>query len=566
MLLELNISNFIIIDKMKITLSKGFNIITGETGSGKSIVIDALNILLGGRASRDYIRTGCDKAFIEGLFYLEKLENIKDVLDEYGIEFEQDNMLLISREIFSSGKSISRINGRVVTLSMLNKLTKKLVDLHGQHEHQSLLLVENHIELLDSLGKENIESLIIDVKKEFDRLKKLKNRLKEIGIDEMEKERKIDLLKFQLNEIDSAELRIDEEEKIIGELNLLSNAEDLLNIINNILECINSNDYYETSLLDQISSVSKNLAKMVKYDDKFMEYNDIIETIYYQLKDIATELRLYQETIEYNPERIKLLEERLDLINNLKRKYGSNIEEILKYRDKISYELEVILNNEREIENIKKEISSVEEKLNVICEKLSNERKLIAKQIEVEITNELKELNLKDAKFEVSFEKLDHFTEKGLDRVEFLIATNPGEPLKPLNKVASGGELSRIMLAIKTILADVDNIPCLVFDEIDTGISGKTAMIVGEKIRNISQTHQIICITHLPQIAVLGDSHFYIEKKKIEGKVVAKINKLNYEERVNEISRLLGGTKLTEMTKKLADEMLMASNKKNKVS
>ncbi|WP_427339213.1 DNA repair protein RecN [Caloranaerobacter sp. DY30410] len=566
MLLELNISNFIIIEKMKITLDKGFNIITGETGSGKSIVIDALNILLGGRASKDYIRTGCNKAFIEGLFYLEKLESIKNVLDEYGIEFEQDNMLLISREIFSSGKSISRINGRVVTLSMLNKLTKKLVDLHGQHEHQSLLSVENHIELLDSLGKENIKSLVISVKEEFDKLKKLKSRLKEIGIDEMEKERKIDLLKFQLNEIDSAELKIDEEEKIISELNLLSNAEELLNTINDILECINSNDYYKTSLLDQINSVSKNLTKIVKYNNNFKEYNDIIETIYYQLKDIATELRLYQETIEYDPERIKLLEERLDLINNLKRKYGNTIEEILKYRDKIAYELEVILDNEKEIENIKKEIFLVEEKLNLICEKLSNERKLIGKQIEAEITKELKELNLKNVKFEVSFKKLDYFTEKGLDKVEFLISTNPGEPLKPLNKVASGGELSRIMLAIKTILADVDNIPCLVFDEIDTGISGKTAMIVGEKIRNIAQTRQVICITHLPQIAVLGDVHFYIEKREIEGKVVAKINKLNYEERVNEISRLLGGTKLTEMTKKLANEMLMANKKKNKVS
>ncbi|WP_069649490.1 DNA repair protein RecN [Caloranaerobacter ferrireducens] len=566
MLLELNISNFIIIEKMKITLDKGFNIITGETGSGKSIVIDALNILLGGRASKDYIRTGCNKAFIEGLFYIDKLESIKSVLDEYGIEFEQDNMLLISREIFSSGKSISRINGRVVTLNMLNKLTKKLVDLHGQHEHQSLLSVENHIELLDSLGKENIKNLVISVKKEFDKLKKLKNRLKEIGIDEMEKERKIDLLKFQLNEIDSAELKFDEEEKIIRELNMLGNAEELLNTVNNIIECINSNDYYKTSLLDQINSVSKNLTKIAKYNNEFKEYNDIIETIYYQLKDISTELRLYQEKIEYDPEKIKLLEERLNLINNLKRKYGNTIEEILNYRDKIAYELEVILNNDKEIESIKKEIFSVEEKLKLICEKLSKERKLIGKQIEEEITKELKALNLKNVKFEVNFEKLDYFTEKGLDKVEFLIATNPGEPLKPLNKVVSGGELSRIMLAIKTILADVDGIPCLVFDEIDTGISGKTAMVVGEKIKNISEFHQVICITHLPQIAVLGDVHFYIEKKEIKGKVVAKISKLSYEERVDEISRLLGGTKITEMTKRLADEMLMVNKKKNKVS
>ncbi|KPU28100.1 DNA repair protein RecN [Caloranaerobacter sp. TR13] len=566
MLLELNIRDFIIIEKMKINLDKGFNIITGETGSGKSIIIDALNILLGGRASKDYIRTGCNKAFIEGLFYLEKLENIKSILDEYGIEVEQDNMLLISREIFSSGKSISRINGRVVTLSMLNKLTKKLVDLHGQHEHQSLLLAENHIELLDSLGKENINNLVFSVKNEFDKLKKLINRLKEIGIDEMEKERKIDLLKFQLSEIDSAELKIDEEEKIVNELSLLSNAEELLNTVNSIVECINSSDYYKTSLLDQINSISKNLNKIAKYNNKLKEYNDIIETIYYQLKDIATDLRLYQETIEYDPAKISLLEERLDLINNLKRKYGNTIEEILNYRDKIAYELEIILNNEEEIKKIKQEIFSVEEQLNLICEKLTKERKLIGKHIETEITKQLEELNLKNVKFKVNFEKLDCFTEKGLDKVEFLIATNPGEPLKPLNKIVSGGELSRVMLAIKTILADVDNIPCLVFDEIDTGISGKTAMIVGEKIRNIAKSHQVICITHLPQIAVLGDVHFYIEKKEIKGKAAAKINKLSYEERIGEISRLLGGTKITEMTKKLAEEMLITTNKKNKVS
>lgn len=566
MLLELNISNFIIIEKMKITLDKGFNIITGETGSGKSIVIDALNMLLGGRASKDYIRTGCHKAFIEGLFYIEKLENFKSILDEYGIEFEEDNMLLISREIFSSGKSISRINGRVVTLNMLNKLTKKLVDLHGQHEHQSLLSAENHIELLDSLGKEKIKNLVICMKKEYDKLKELKNRLKRIGIDEMEKERKIDLLKFQLNEIDSAELKSNEEEKIIKELSLLSNAEELINTVNSIIQCINTSDYYKTSLLDQINSISKNLTKVAKYNNKFKEYNDIIETIYYQLKDISTELRLYQETIEYDPEKIRLLEERLELINNLKRKYGNTIREILNYRDKIANELESILNNEKEIENIKKEIHSVEEKLNLICEKLSNERKFIGKQIEAEITKELRELNLKNVKFVVNFEKLNYFTEKGLDKVDFLISTNPGEPLKPLNKVVSGGELSRIMLAIKTILADVDSIPCLVFDEIDTGISGKTAMIVGEKIRNISEVRQVICITHLPQIAVLGNAHFYIEKKEEKGKVIAKIKKLNYGERVDEISRLLGGTKITEMTKRLADEMLMASKMKNKVS
>ncbi|WP_279230306.1 DNA repair protein RecN [Thermohalobacter berrensis] len=555
-LTELSIKNFAIIDNVHISFSKGFNVLTGETGAGKSILINAIEMVLGGRAAKEYVRRGKEKAIIEAIFQIENPNKINKILEEYGIKSEPDNTLLLTREIFSTGRSTSRINGRTVTLTMLNNLTKYLVDIHGQHEHQSLLTWENHINFIDLLGGNKVFKLKKNIKYYYNELKKYRNKLNSLTENEMERERQIDLLKFQIEEIDNAQLEENEEDELMNEYNILSNAEEIMKTIGDITEKLNSTDFYEKSLIDELNNILTNLQKISEHDSKLENYSNIVESIIFQLQDLSRELRLYIDTIEYDPERLELVNERIDLINKLKRKYGNSIKDILKYRDKIYKELQILENSKEEIQKINKEIKKNEDKLSKLCNELTKERRIIGNNIEKNITEELKKLNMKDIKFKVKYDKYDYFTENGLDKIEFYISPNPGEPLKPLSKIASGGEMSRIMLAFKSILAEVDEIPCLIFDEIDTGISGKTAQIVGRKISKLSKTRQIICITHLPQIASISESHFYIDKIVSNGRTMTKIQKLDYDGRIKEISRLLGGYNLTTSTKKYAEEMI----------
>lgn len=556
MLLELNIRNFAIIDNINITFSKGLNVFTGETGAGKSIIIDAMNIVLGERASKEYIRAGENKAVIEALFDIQNITEISELLNEYGIENEIDNTLLISREIQTSGKSISRINGRTVTLNMLKKITSKLVDIHGQHEHQSLLSWENHISFIDCLGGEELLKLKQQFKQMYTKLTELKSKLKKFEIDDKERERKLDLLKFQLEEIDNSNLKEDEEENLLNEYTKYSNTEEILKSIGNIIEAINSEHYNNFSILDQLNNISASLHKIVNHDKTLDIYCSMIDSIVYQMQDILRELRIYEESISYNPEKLKMLEDRIDIINKLKRKYGNSIGEILDYRNKIASELSEIINSEKEINNIKNQINGIEDKLNKLSTILTEKRKIIGQKIENNITKELSEMNMINILFKVKFDTFEYFTIDGIDKIEFLISTNPGEPLKPLSKIVSGGEMSRIMLAFKSILAESDKISCLIFDEIDTGISGRTAQVVGEKMLKISKTHQILCVSHLPQIAAMASSHFLIEKKVKDNKTFTVVKELKYEERIEELSRLLGGVNLTDLTKKHAKEML----------
>ncbi|EOC99609.1 DNA repair protein RecN [Caldisalinibacter kiritimatiensis] len=556
MLLELNIKNFVIIDELNISFDKGFNVFTGETGAGKSIIIDAMNIVLGGRATKEFVRTGEEKAAIDALFNISKINGIEEILEELGIDKEQDNTLLISRQIYNTGRSIARINGRTVTLSMLKKLTSKLVDIHGQHEHQSLLSPEKHVEFIDSLGSNNIRKIKNEIVYWYDKLKDKKKSLESLSSDDMERERKIDLLKFQIEEIDNANLKTNEEEELIGEYKALSNTEDIIKTVGLINEMLCSDNYRNDSVIDRLSKISSLLTNIAKYDNKLDKYLELINDILYQLQDISIEFRNYQDNINYDEERLKFLENRIELINNLKRKYGQDIKEIIKYKENIEKELDFIINSEKEIKNLKDEIKEIENILDDLCKKLTIERKKVGKQLEINIINELKEMNLKNVIFKIKYDKFNYFTRNGIDKIEFLISTNPGEPLRPLSKIVSGGEMSRIMLSFKNILAEVDNIHCLVFDEIDTGISGRTAQIVAEKISKIAKTHQILCVTHLPQIASMADSHFLIEKNVKESKTVTSVHKLDYEERIDEMSRLLGGVNLTDTTRKHAEEML----------
>lgn len=561
MLLELNIQNFAIISKIRVNFSKGLNVLTGETGAGKSIIIDAISLVLGGRADKEYVKSGCEKTVIEALFFIENMKDIEQTLEGYGIQKENDNILLITREIFNTGRSTSRINGRTVTLGMLNDITSKLIDIHGQHDHQSLLKVDRHSEFIDSLGDDRIKEAKGKIKNGYEELLALKTKLKSLVQDEMEKERKMDLLNFQLEEIDEARLVDGEEELLISEYNLLSNAESIAVTLSDAIASLDFDYYGNKSIIDALNNVYINLHKISKHSNDITNFTDILESIVFQLRDLTREIRYYQDKVEYNPERLKFLDERLDLINKLKRKYGKTIKHILEYRDGISKELTLLLNCEEQIKEIKSKIEKCEIQMDNICQDLTKERTCISEKFEKEITKELSEVNMPKVKFKVKIDKLEHFTQNGLDKIEFLISTNPSEPLKSLSKIVSGGEMSRIMLAFKSILAEIDKIPTLIFDEIDTGISGRTAQIVGEKVANISSNHQVICITHLPQIAALADSHYLINKKVTENESITEIIKLDYNERIEELSRLLGGVNLTETTKQHAREMIEMSKK-----
>jgi len=556
MIVELNIKNFAIIDDLKINFEKGLNVLTGETGAGKSIIIEGINMILGQRANRDFIRTGEDKAILEGVFYLENPSIINQILKENGIDNDPDNYLIITREIFHNGRTVSRINGRVVTLSILNSITTNLVDIHGQHEHQSLLNPITHIKLLDNFGNIELKSMLEIVYKKYKKLQEEKNKLKKLSYDTENIEREIDLLKYQLNDIDSADILNLDENEIISHYNKLNNIKDIAYNLGQVVEMLNSDDYTSFSILNNLNRCRTVLSSVEKYDETLSKYNNLLESIEYELRDVYRNIKDYLEKLELDEEELMILEEKIDLLNSLKRKYGSTIEEIIEYRNSIEDKLNSLLNNEKIIEEVNREINNLERELTDDCNKLTQLRKSIGQKLEQDITGELKELNMENAIFKVNFEKYDYFTSNGLDKVEFLISTNKGEDLKPLSKIISGGEMSRIMLAFKRILSNYDNIPTLIFDEIDTGISGRTAQIVGKKFKDISRNRQVICISHLPQIAALADVHFLISKEVVKDKTNVAVKKLNYDERIDELSRLLGGFNLTLTTKLHAKEML----------
>ncbi|MCF6462035.1 DNA repair protein RecN [Clostridium sp. Cult1] len=561
MIVELNISNFAIIDDLKINFTKGFNVLTGETGTGKSIIVEGIGMILGQRANRNMVRTGKEKSILEGIFYLDNPQKINMILENFGIDTDPSNYLLISREIHNNGRSISRVNGRTVTLTMLNRITSNLVDIHGQHEHQSLLDVENHIKLIDTFGNVELRTLLGNVKEAYLELLKEKKKLEELSLDTIERDREIDLLKYQIDEIHDANLLKYDEDEIMREYKKLSNIKEIGHNLGGIADSIGNENQHGISIISNISKCISNMKNIIKYDNVLEEYNNVLEYISFELQDLYRSILDYLENINIDEERLEFLEDRIDIINNLKRKYGSTIEDILRYKDSIEKRYEELLNNEKEVEKTLKRIEAIKDILSDYCNQLTEIRKIIGKKIEALITKELKDLNMENVIFKVDFKKLDDFTQTGWDRIEFLISTNKGEDLKPLSKIISGGEMSRIMLAFKRILADYDNIPCLIFDEIDTGISGRTAQIVGEKIKMISKKHQVICISHLPQIAALADTHFLIDKQINNDKTSTFVRKLKKQERIDELSRLLGGVDLTDTTKLHAKEMLEMSKK-----
>jgi DNA repair protein RecN (Recombination protein N) len=547
MLQEISIKNYVIIEQQVITLEPGLNIITGETGAGKSLVIDALSAITGGRFSKEDIRTGEAKASIEALFSLVGVEYLAGVLEEYGIDIEEDKSLVITREVNLQGKSVCRINGQIVTLSMLKKIAQFLVDIVGQNEQQILFNTVKHGEFVDDFGSNEILLIKKDIKELMDKLCGLKLKLDSISGNAAERERKLDLLKFQIDEISKADLKPNEDEELKAKRNLLINAEKLLKGIAHVYHSLFKGEGGARGAVDMLNESISSFEELTGIDEKIEAFKTSLESMVYQLEDIKGALRTYRDSIEFSDSEIDLLEERLDQINKLKRKYGSSIDEVLAYKDRASQEFDNLVNSEKLASSIEKEINTVTVQYIQRAGLLSDKRRNLASKLEKLIEKELQELNMYGSRFFIKIAKDESLISvNGFDKIEFLLSPNPGEPEKSLSKIASGGEMSRVMLAIKNAFSEIEKAPCVVFDEVDTGVGGQTANMVGQKIKSISKNAQILCITHLPQIASLSDNHILVDKIVRNNKTYTKIKILDYSEKIEEIARMLGGNENIE--------------------
>ncbi len=560
MLHELSIKNYVIIEQQVITLEPGLNIITGETGSGKSLVIDALSAITGGKFSKEDIRTGEVKASIEALFSLEGIEYLTGILEGYGIEVEEDKSLVITREVNLQGKSVCRINGQIVTLSMLKKIAQFLVDIVGQNEHQILFNTVKHGEFVDDFGGSGTLLIKNEIKQLVDKLASLRLKLDSISGNAAERERKLDLLKFQVDEISNAKLKYNEDEDLKNRRHRLINAEKLLKGITHVYHSLFKGESGTRGATDLLNVSISSLEELAGIDDKINAFKASLEAMVYQLEDIKGELRAYRDSIEVSDSEIDLLEERLDQINKLKRKYGNSIEEVLSFSDSASKELDELVNSEKIAAGIEKEIEAVTAQYIQRAGQLSDNRKDLACKLEKLIEKELQDLNMFGSRFLIRVTKDEStISIHGFDKIEFLLSPNPGEPEKSLNKIASGGEMSRVMLAIKNAFSEIEKAPCVVFDEVDTGVGGQTANMVGQKIKAISRNSQILCITHLPQIASLSDNHILVDKVVQDNKTYTKIKILDDSEKIYEIARMLGGNENIEASiehaKKLVGKM-----------
>ncbi len=552
---KLIIENFALIDHLELDLKPGLNILSGETGAGKSIVIDALTLLSGGRASGEFIRTGFDKSVITGVFSV-TLEKSKEIKEKFDIEVDEEQ-LIITRELYSNGKSIAKINNKMVTVSILKDVTKDMIDIHGQHEHHSLLDPQKHLELLDMFGGQGTKKLLDKYIDLYETRKRILTQLDKLDTNVENRERKMDLLKFEIEEITACDLKIGEDEELNNKRKMLINAEKLYNgAMQGYLMLYQGDEV--SPVVEVVGTILDELNNLTRYDPKLAEFASQLEAALFQIQDVSRGLLAYGETLELDTEALTQVEMRIDEVNRMKRKYGSTIEEILKYLDNRNNELDQLVNSEERFKQLQSELSALEKELLITGTELTEVRKEAASKLSDKITEQLGELSMEKTVFHVQFNQNIEvkFTDKGLDTVEFLISPNPGEPLKPLAKIASGGEMSRIMLSMKNILAEIDKIETLIFDEVDTGIGGRTAQKVAEKLINVSKGRQVICVSHLPQICVMANTHYKIVKNEVNGRTVSTIIELEEIEKITEIARMISGAEVTQATINHAREML----------
>ncbi len=553
MLRTLSIRNFAIIDRLELEFGAGFNVLTGETGAGKSIIMDALSLILGGRAGAEMVRTGAERALLDAVFDISHSPELQAFARESGFDVE-DDLLFLSREVQSGGKSSCRVMGRPATVAQLRAISEWLVDLHGQHEHQSLLTTSRHIDMLDEWGGKTIQSLRADIAQTYHQLQTLRREKSQLEQDARERAHLLDLYQFQSKEIQDANLRVGEDEELQAEHRRVANAQRLAEVAGLCVEALGGGNE-DRGVLEGLSATLRALEEAAELDKALLPSLEAVRNAGYELREVERDLSRYQDSVEFQPERLAVLEERIDLIRTLQRKYGDNIEEVLAYANQIVVKLEGLSHSEERGAALESEILLTAQKLTKQCEELTRLRTKSGERFVKTTLAELVDLGMEKAQFSVQLERCEP-TSKGADKVEFLIATNPGEPLRPLVKIASGGEISRVMLAIKSALARQEALPTMVFDEIDVGVGGRTASVLADKMVNLSQTTQILCITHLAQIASCGQRHFYIEKQSEETSTRVTVVPLTPEERVLEIARMIGGTNLTDTVLQHAREML----------
>lgn len=551
MLSQLFIKNVAVIESASIDFENGFNVFTGETGAGKSILIDSINAVLGGRTSRDLVRTGEGKAVVSAVF-TDISKEAEKLLEELGYDIEDE--LMISREISTEGKSVCKVNMRPATAGVLKQLSSVLIDVHGQHDSAVLQNPELHIGYIDSFG--NTESELLEYRESYKKLKSVEREIKKIINDDSDKTARIDMLKFQIGEIESAAIEEGEEEELLALSKRIKSAENIMELISETISALDGNGENEGAL-EGLSSAIENCARLAEFFPQYEGLSEKFKEMYYEFEEFANDVKDNADELDFDPALQNRTERRLDQIFRLKRKYGGSVEEMFKYYNKAVLELENIEFSEERLEKLKKEREQLFSETAKLAGMLTKKRSEAAEAFEKAVSEELSYLNMPNVRFKVNFEETD-FTESGKDNLEFYIATNAGEPLKPLTKIASGGELSRIMLSIKNVLADKDNVDTLIFDEVDTGISGSAAQKVGQKLKQVSKGRQIICVTHLAQVAAFADNHLLISKSTEGGKTFTSVESLEKEGRVNELARIMGGN-LTDALKKSAEELLELS-------
>ena len=563
MLKTLSIWNFALIEHVQIDFDKGLNILTGETGAGKSILLGALGMVIGRRTNIDAIRSGCEFMRVEAVFTLDN-NLVKDFLTKYNILVEDDD-LIITRQININGKNSVQINNCHTTMAILRQLGELLVDIHGQHANQALLKPIKQLSLIDMYDGDAIQKQKEAYLKKYYRWLQIKQKLADSKINTQEMAQRLDMLKWQINEIENAKLTLGEDEKLESEIKVLANAEKISLLTQDAYKLLYEGENGKFAILSSLSQVRKDLESLAQYDENMAKVHQILDEAYFQIQDSADEIRSYGESIDYNPQKLDMMQSRLNDIDKLKRKYGNTIEEILNYLAKAKEELTYIENYDDNLAKLEQELSLLAKDVSQEALILHELRQKSAKALEMAIMKELASLSMADAKLVINLTLNDDFTENGADDVEILFSANLGEDLKSLAKIVSGGELSRIALALKTITAKKDDIDLMVFDEVDTGVGGKTAQMMAEKIARIALYRQVICITHLPQIAAMADAHFYISKETKNNKTFTTIDEINYDAKLAEIARMSSGIDLTQASLENAEEMLTNARKRKEL-
>lgn len=555
MLLEISIKNFAIIEAISLNFEKGMTVLTGETGAGKSIIIDAMNMMLGARATTNVIRHGAPKAEIEGLFSIENSLPLQEIFDEQGIDLGDE--IIIRREILQNGRSVSRVNGQMVNLSVLRSIGQYLVDIHGQHDQEELMRPQLHIQMLDGFGDADFLELKQAYQTNFDAYRKMRKQLLEIKKNQEENKARIEMLEFQMAEIESASLQQGEDLKLNQERDKLLNHKHIADTLTNAYTMLDNEEF---SSLANVRSAMNDMESLEDYDVEYREISTSLSESYYVLEDVTKRLEDIIEDLDFDGNRLMQIESRLDLIHAITRKYGGNVDDVLLYFAKITEEYNLLTGNNLSSEDMEAELKQLEVSLVDLASKLASARHNLAQQLEIEIQQELKDLYMDKARFQVQFIK-GKFSREGNESVEFYISTNPGEDFKPLVKVASGGELSRLMLAIKSAFSRKEGKTSIVFDEVDTGVSGRVAQAIAQKIHKIGQNGQVLAISHLPQVIAIADYQFFIEKISNEHSTVSTVRLLTVEERVEEVAKMLAGENVTEAALSQARELLQSKEK-----